>query len=97
MSKFINGLVKEVREKDEYNEKQEKLKKIYKLETDKEIVEKSNTIKFLIKTCISVIKTLSLIILVILAGIGISVFLLPNLRSAFIDYITQFINYFNIS
>ncbi|MGL4483776.1 MAG: hypothetical protein ACRCUS_02405 [Anaerovoracaceae bacterium] len=82
MGKYATGLVKEYEAKLEFKEKQERIKKKNKLELDESIVvvEKNSTLQFLIKLCISAIKTIITLAVFSLSTVGIISFVYPAPR-----------------
>ncbi|MDK2802741.1 MAG: hypothetical protein KFW09_05120, partial [Oscillospiraceae bacterium] len=67
---------------------QRKLRKKYKVNTEKVlVVEKTNTLKFCIKTISSLVKTLANILLFIFSGVGIICLIYPDTREGFIKII----------
>lgn len=85
MEKYKTGLVKEHREKTEYEKNQEELKKQYHIEDENVvIVEKDDHIKFFIRLFISFIKTACAICITLLAALGIISLIYPAIREELI-------------
>ena len=67
---------------------QRKLRKKYNVNTEKVlVVEKTNTLKFCIKTISSLVKTLANILLFIFSGVGIICLIYPNTREGFVKIV----------
>lgn len=92
-NKFRTGLISEYNANKKQQSEQSKIKKKHNI-NDKNvvIVEKSNTIKFLIKALILLIKTLAWILLITLASIGVLCLLYPDTRQEFMKVITEIFN-----
>ena len=67
MAKFKKGLVNDIRDEYDREEKQKKLREKYETPEDVLIVEKDNTVKFFVRTTGNVIKLVVGIIIFILA------------------------------
>lgn len=83
------GLVKQAKETQAIAKEQEELKEKYNIEEDVVVVEKSNTIKFLIKYTTAFIHLVFRIILVVLAFIGLCSLIYPAPRQELIKIATQ--------
>mgnify|MGYP003199142239 FL=1 len=90
--KLKKGLVREVEEKIQKEKNQEALRKKYNIEEDIIVVEKSNTIKFLIKLFISFCKTVFVIIVTLLGTIGSLTLIYSNIRVEFLIVIERIIS-----
>ena len=67
---------------------QRKLRKKYNVNTEKVlVVEKTNTLKFCIKTISSLVKTLANILLFIFSGVGIICLIYPDTRESFVKIV----------
>lgn len=84
-NKFKTGLVREHREKQAEERRQELLKEKYDIREDVVVVEKSNTFKFIVRVLIRIIKTAALILLIILAFIGLMGIIFPGSRAELWD------------
>ncbi|WP_346663757.1 hypothetical protein [uncultured Merdimonas sp.] len=81
MSKYKKRLVQEVIDKKAFEAKQEQLKEKYQVaEENKIIVEKSNMIKFLIRTAGAVVRVCAGGAVLILAAVGILALIYPGPR-----------------
>ena len=75
MAKFKKGLVNDIRDEYDREEKQKKLREKYETPEDVLIVEKDNTVKFFVRTTGNVIK---------LAVIGLTAIVYPETRNELI-------------
>ena len=82
--KFKNQLVEQMKQEERENEHQESLKERYDIEEDVVVVEKTNTIKFLLKTMIGGARLIIAILVFILALIGLTALIYPDSRSLLI-------------
>ena len=82
--KFKNQLVEQMKQEEREKEHQESLKERYDIEEDVVVVEKNNTIKFLLKTMIGGARLIIAILVFILALIGLSALIYPDSRSLLI-------------
>jgi len=82
--KFKNQLVEQMKQEEKEKEHQESLKERYDIEEDVVVVEKTNTIKFLLKTMIGGARLIIAILVFILALIGLTALIYPNSRSLLI-------------
>lgn len=85
MGKIKKGLVENVKKEIEFKEDQKKLKKIYSISDQNNVVvvEKTNAYKFTVKTIISIIKTGATVVLLTLAVIGLTTLIYPTIRHEF--------------
>lgn len=82
MSRF--NLADRLKEEAEQEAEQIKLRKKHNItQDDILIVEKSNVYKFTVKLLISIIKTIAAILLIVLAAIGLTTIIYPNIREEF--------------
>lgn len=80
-------------EKLQYEEEQKNLHEKHKdIDENKVIVEKSNTVKFLIKAITAFIKTVAVIILILLATTGLITLMYDNLRADFFQILMDTMN-----
>lgn len=79
--KFKNQLVEQMKQEEKEKEHQESLKERYDIEEDVVVVEKTNTIKFLLKTMIGGARLIIAILVFILALIGLTALIYPDSRS----------------
>ena len=82
--KFKNQLVEQMKQEEMEKEHQESLKERYDIEEDVVAVEKTNTIKFLLKTMIGGARLIIAILVFILALIGLTALIYPDSRSLLI-------------
>lgn len=83
--KFKKDLVKHIKEEKQEQLHQEHLKDKYKVQdSDVVIVEKANTIKFMTKTIIAVIKLTAAIALFLLSVVGLAALIYPESRNILI-------------
>ena len=83
MAKFKTGLVKEYKEKQAFQQGQEKLKEQHNITDEKVIVvEKSNMAKFTVKTLAALVKLLASAVLLCLAVTGLTALVYPSTRAA---------------
>lgn len=88
--KFKRGLLKEIREEKEQELHQEELHQKYNLsEKNIMIVEKNNTIIFLLTTFFRLIKCLATIILLALSSIGLLSLIYPEIRSPLLNVLND--------
>lgn len=82
-------------EKLKYEEEQKNLHEKHKnIDENKVIVEKSNTVKFLVKAMTALVKTVAVIILILLATTGLITLMYDNLRTDFFQILMDTINSF---
>ena len=79
--KFKNQLVEQMKQEEREKEHQESLKERYDIEEDVVVVEKTNTIKFLLKTMLGGARLIIAILVFILALIGLTALIYPDSRS----------------
>ena len=82
--KFNNQLVEQMKQEEREKEHQESLKERYDIEEDVVVVEKTNTIKFLLKTVLGGARLIIAILVFILALIGLTALIYPDSRSLLI-------------
>ena len=82
--KFKNQLVEQMKKEEREKEHQESLKERYDIEEDVVVVEKTNTIKFLLKTMLGGARLIIAILVFILALIGLTALIYPDSRSLLI-------------
>ena len=82
--KFKNQLVEQMKQEEREKEQQESLKERYDIEEDVVVVEKTNTIKFLLKTMLGGARLIIAILVFILALIGLTALIYPDSRSLLI-------------
>lgn len=80
MGKFKHGIVQDIEERREFEKEQASLKAKHHIETDKVIVEKSNMVKFTVKTLSGLVKTGASILLCGLALLGLMALVYPGPR-----------------
>lgn len=100
MSKYRQGLVKDIEAKHVFRQEQKNLKKKHHIEESEEciVVEKSNMAKFLIRTLAAMIRVTASICIGVLAVIGLVALLYPSPRGEMVvvwndiwGQITQFL------
>ena len=82
--KFKNQLVEQMKQEEREKEHQKSLKERYDIEEDVVVVEKTNTIKFLLKTVLGGARLIIAILVFILALIGLTALIYPDSRSLLI-------------
>ena len=82
--KFKNQMVEQIKQEEREKEHQEILKERYDIEEDVVVVEKNNTIKFLLKTLLGGARLIIAILVFILALIGLTALIYPDSRSLLI-------------
>ena len=80
MAKHKESLVKKIRIEQEENQKQKKLQEKYGINENVRIVERNNMGKFFVKTIGKCIRIVAVIILFILAAIGLTALIYPEIR-----------------
>ena len=91
--KLKSGLVKEVHEKEEFIEEQQKIKTRHGIEDDNVVVvEKRMIIKSAIALCIHTIQFIAKILLIILAFIGLVAIVYPEPRNELLQIVSATIN-----
>lgn len=89
MSKYKRGIVDDIEAKHRFEEEQKSLKKKYQLDTEKIVVEKNNTVKFMIRTFGGLIRIAAQIIICALAILGIMSLIYPGPRAALIQVLFE--------
>ena len=79
--KFRSSLVKQIKEDEKERLHQEELKEKYDIKDNTVVVEKSNTIKFVTKTIIGLLRFLAALIVFLLAITGLAAILYPDSRN----------------
>lgn len=88
--KYKTGLVKEVRETREFNQKQEELRDKYHVENSEIlVVEKNHFLKFSIRLIIALIKMLATILILCMAIVGLCCLIYPGPRKELIQIFTD--------
>lgn len=87
--KFRSSLVKQIREDEKERLHQEELKQKYDIKDNTVVVEKSNTIKFVTKTIIGLVRFLAALIVFLLAITGLAAILYPDSRNILIHQALQ--------
>ena len=82
--KFKNQMVEQIKQEEREKEHQEILKERYDIEEDVVVIEKNNTIKFLLKTLLGGARLIIAILVFILALIGLTALIYPDSRSLLI-------------
>ena len=80
MAKYKESLVKKIRIEQVENQKQKKLQEKYGINENVRIVERNNMWKFFVKTIGKCIRIVAVIILFILAAIGLTALIYPEIR-----------------
>lgn len=82
-NKYKTGFVREYQQVRQQKEEEERIRQKHNI-TDENIrvVEKSNTLKFIIRILIMTVKTAAWIILIVLAAVGIISLIYPETRNA---------------
>lgn len=80
MAKYKESLVKKIRIEQEENQKQKRLQEKYGINENVRIVERNNMGKFFVKTIGKCIRITAVIILFILAAIGLTALIYPEIR-----------------
>ena len=88
-NKFKKGFVSEYKNKKQQEAQENRIKQKHHI-TDENVVvvEKSNTLKFIIRILVLFLKTAAWITLIILAAVGILCLVYPETRSALFDVIS---------
>lgn len=87
--KLKKGLIKSIKENKKEELNQNKLKEKYNIKEDVKIIEKSNTIKFILKSFILLFKTSFNILFIILAFIGLISLIEPKTRQEIFNIINN--------
>lgn len=77
MGKYRKSIVGDIEEKRQFEREQEALKQKYQLDTEKIVVEKSNMVKFAVRTFTGLIRITATILLFILAALGLMTLIYP--------------------
>jgi len=83
---------KNLKEYNNFKETQQNLKEKHNITSDKIIVEKSNTIKFLITSAKNLLRILIIIVAIAFISIGIITMLYSEIREEFFKVITKAFN-----
>lgn len=93
MSRIKRSLVSQIKEQQEFEKQQNELKRKHRIEEKNVIVvEKSNMTKFLIRTIGNVVRISATILILVLASIGLTTLLYPQIRSELLIILRQIIN-----
>lgn len=92
MAKIKNSLIREAKKRIKDQETQEHLQKKYHLDPNVRVVEKSNTLKFLLKFFSGLFRCVINIIVFALAFIGIVTLVYPEMRSMFFELLINIIH-----
>lgn len=85
MAKFKMELVKSVREEKKKQQEQEALHKKHKIQDDGiVVVEKSNMVKFTVRTMTRLVRLAAVILLFALATVGLFALVYPDIRGEFL-------------
>ena len=87
--KFRSSLVKQIKEDEKERLHQEELKEKYDIKDNTVVVEKSNTIKFVTKTIIGLLRFLAALIVFLLAINGLAAILYPDSRNILLHQALQ--------
>lgn len=87
--KFKSSLVKQIKEDEKERLHQEELKQKYDIKDNTVVVEKSNTIKFVTKTIIGLLRFLAALIVFLLAITGLAAILYPDSRNILLHQALQ--------
>ena len=87
--KFWSSLVKQIKEDEKERLHQEELKEKYDIKDNTVVVEKSNTIKFVTKTIIGLLRFLAALIVFLLAITGLAAILYPDSRNILLHQALQ--------
>lgn len=87
--KFKSSLVKQIKEDEKERLHQEELKQKYDIKDNTVVVEKSNTIKFITKTIIGLLRFLAALIVFLLAITGLAAILYPDSRNILLHQALQ--------
>lgn len=92
MSRIKRSLVSQIKEQQEFEKQQNELKRKHGIEGENVIVvEKSNMTKFLVRTIGNVIRIFATIIILILASVGLTTLLYPQIRNELLIILRQII------
>ena len=87
--KFRSSLLKQIKEDEKERLHQEELKEKYDIKDNTVVVEKSNTIKFVTKTIIGLLRFLAALIVFLLAITGLAAILYPDSRNILLNQTLQ--------
>ena len=87
--KFRSSLVKQIKEDEKERLHQEELKEKYDIKDNTVVVKKSNTIKFVTKTIIGLLRFLAALIVFLLAITGLAAILYPDSRNILLHQALQ--------
>ena len=87
--KFRSSLVKQIKEDEKERLHQEELKEKYDIKDNTVVVEKSNTIKFVTKTIIGLLRFLAALIVFLLAITGLAAIMYPDSRNILLHQALQ--------
>ena len=92
MSRIKRSLVSQIKEQQEFEKQQKELKRKHRIdEKNVIVVEKSNMTKFLIRTIGNVVRISATILILILASIGLTTLLYPQIRNELLIILRQII------
>lgn len=92
MSRIKRSLVSQIKEQQEFEKQQNELKRKHKIEEKNIIVvEKSNMTKFLIRTIGNIVRISATILILVLASIGLTTLLYPQIRNELLIILHQII------
>ena len=81
MSKYKKGLVADIQKKKKFEKEQQHLKIKHHIQDDKIVIEKSNMVKFTIRTLSGIIRVVAAIMVCSLAVIGLERLVYPEPRA----------------
>ena len=88
-NKFKKGFVAEYKSKKQHEAQENRIKQKHHISDENVVVvEKSNTLKFIIRILVLFLKTAAWIILIILAAVGILCLIYPETRAALFDVLS---------
>lgn len=92
MSRIKRSLVSQIKEQQEFEKQQKELKRKHRIdEKNVIVVEKSNMTKFLIRTIGNVVRISATILILVLASIGLTTLLYPQIRNELLIILHQII------
>lgn len=89
MSKYKRGIVEDIEARHKFEKEQQSLKKKYQLDTEKIVVEKNNTFKFMIRMVAGMVRIAAQIIICALAILGLMCLIYPGPRAALIQVLFE--------
>lgn len=92
MGKFKTGAIKQYKEKIAFEEEQKRLKEQHNINKDCIVVEKNNSVKFIINLSIRLIKVIGTVTLLTLAVIGLISLIYPETRHPLTEVFQSIIN-----